>query len=332
MNILVTGGAGYIGSHTVRMLAAQGHSVRIYDNLSTGHRGLVPGFGLIEADLSDSLQLRRALDGIDLVMHFAASAYVGESVVNPRKYFTNNVAGGLTLLNSAVDAGVRQFVFSSTCAVYGAHAIPVTEATPCVPINPYGDSKLLFEKALDAYGRAYGLRSVRLRYFNAAGADESCEIGELHDPETHLIPLALEAAAGWRPALEILGDDYPTPDGTCVRDFIHVNDLSRAHVQAVDYLARGGASCPVNLGCGQAHSIREVVSTVERITGERVATRVTARRPGDPPVLMADASLAKKMFGWAPTYSLDQMVASAWKWMHSDNYQKLRRVTVKSAI
>jgi UDP-glucose 4-epimerase len=332
MNILVTGGAGYVGSHAVRLLAARGHRVKIYDNLSTGHRELAQGFDLIEADVSDSYQLGRALSGIDLVMHFAASAYVGESVANPRKYFSNNVVNGLALLNSVVDARVPQFVFSSTCAVYGAHEVPITESAPCIPINPYGDSKLFFEKALDAYDRTYGLRSVRLRYFNAAGADESGEMGELHDPETHLIPLALEVAAGWRPALEINGEDYPTPDGTCIRDFIHVSDLSRAHVQAVDYLARGGASRPVNLGSAKGYSIREVVSTVERVTGRAVATRGTARRPGDPAVLMADATLAKTMFGWTPSYSLDQIVASAWSWMHGDNYQKLRRLPVKSAI
>ena len=330
MNILVTGGAGYIGSHTVRLLAAEGHQVRIYDNLSLGHRELVSAFELMEADIGDSQQLRRALQNVDLVMHFAASAYVGESVEDPRKYFTNNVANGLTLLNTVVDAGVRRIVFSSTCAVYGVHEVPITESTPCVPINPYGDSKLFFERALDAYDRKYGLRSVRLRYFNAAGADESGEVGELHDPETHVIPLALEAAAGWRPALEILGDDYPTPDGTCIRDFIHVSDLSRAHVQAVDYLERGGASRPINLGSGKGYSIRELVSTIERVTGHPVSTRVTQRRPGDSPKLTADATLAKELFGWTPTHSLEQIVASAWKWMHSDNCQKLRKVAVKS--
>ena len=330
MKILVTGGAGYVGSHAVRRLAAEGHQVRIYDNLSLGHRELLPGFEFFEADIGDSQQLRRALHNIDLVMHFAASAYVGESVVEPRKYFTNNVVKGMTLLDAVIDAGVRQFVFSSTCAVYGAHDVPITESTPCVPINPYGDSKLFFERALDAYDRKYGLRSVRLRYFNAAGADDSCEIGELHDPETHVIPLALEAAAGWRPALEIMGDDYPTPDGTCIRDFIHVSDLSRAHLQAADYLERGGTSRPVNLGSGKGFSIRGLVSTIERVTGHPVPTRVIKRRPGDPPRLTADASLAKELFGWTPAHSLEQIVSSAWKWMHSETCQKLRRVAVKS--
>jgi len=330
MNILVTGGAGYVGSHAVRSLAARGHGVKIYDNLSLGHRELVPGFTFIEADIADSQQLRRALHDIDLVMHFAASAYVGESVENPRKYFANNVVKGLTLLDSVIDAGVRQFVFSSTCAVYGAHDVPITEATPCDPINPYGDSKLFFERALDAYDHTYGLRSVRLRYFNASGADDSGEVGELHDPETHLIPLALEAVAGLRPALEIMGDDYPTSDGTCIRDYIHVNDLSRAHVQAADYLERGGTSRALNLGTGKGHSIRELLSTIQRVTGHPVPARVVARRPGDPPRLTADATLARELFGWTPTHSLEQIVASAWKWMHSETCQKLRKVPVRS--
>jgi UDP-glucose-4-epimerase GalE len=330
MNILVTGGAGYVGSHAVRKLAAEGHRVKIYDNLSLGHRELVRDFELVQADIGDCGQLRRALQDVDLVMHFAASAYVGESFVNPRKYFNNNVVNGLTLLDAVIDAGVRQFVFSSTCAVYGLHDVPITESTSCNPINPYGDSKLFFERALDAYDHKYELRSVRLRYFNASGADDSGEVGELHEPETHLIPLALEAAAGLRPALEIMGDDYPTPDGTCVRDYIHVNDLSRAHVQAADYLARGGTSRPVNLGTGNGHSIRELVSTVERVTGHSVPARIVARRPGDPPRLTADASLAKELFGWAPAYSLEQIVATAWKWMNSETCQKLRKVAVKS--
>ena len=331
MNILVTGGAGYVGSHAVRKLAAEGHRVKIYDNLSLGHRELVRDFELVQADIGDCGQLRRALQDVDLVMHFAASAYVGESFVNPRKYFNNNVVNGLTLLDAVIDAGVRQFVFSSTCAVYGLHDVPITESTPCNPINPYGDSKLFFERALDAYDHKYELRSVRLRYFNASGADDSGEVGELHEPETHLIPLALEAAAGLRPALEIMGDDYPTPDGTCVRDYIHVNDLSRAHVQAADYLVRGGTSRPVNLGTGNGHSIRELVSTVERVTGHPVPARIVARRPGDPPRLTADASLAKELFGWAPAYSLEQIVATAWKWMNSETCQKLRKVgAVKS--
>lgn len=219
MKILVTGGAGYIGSHAVRLLAKRGHDVSIYDNLSTGYRQMADGFRLIEGDLSDTATLHRALAGVELLMHFAASAYVGESAANPRKYFENNVQNGLRLLNAATDAEVRKIVFSSTCAVYGIPAeLPITEETPCKPVNPYGDSKLFFERALEAYDGAYGVRSVRLRYFNAAGADESGEIGELHIPETHVIPVALEAASGIRPYLQIYGDDYPTSDGTCVRN------------------------------------------------------------------------------------------------------------------
>ncbi len=237
MAILVVGGAGYIGSHAARALRRSGYEVVIYDNLSTGFRRLAQGFELVEGDIADEVRLRPVLARVDAVMHFAAHAYVGESVENPRKYFRNNVAGALRLLNSALDAGIRRFVFSSSCAVYGVpEKIPISEQTPREPVNPYGASKLFFENALEAYGRAYGLRSVSLRYFNAAGGDESGEIGEMHDPETHLIPLALAASAANAPELQIYGSDYPTPDGTCVRDYIHVNDLADAHVRALQYL------------------------------------------------------------------------------------------------
>jgi UDP-glucose-4-epimerase GalE len=238
--ILVTGGAGYIGSHAARALRRAGYEVVLYDNFSTGCRRLAQGFELVEGDIADEKRLRPVLARADAVMHFAAHAYVGESVENPRKYFQNNVAAALTLLNSALDAGIRRFVFSSSCAVYGIPTqLPITEQTPRELVNPYGASKLFFENALEAYGRAYGLRSVRLRYFNAAGADDGGEIGELHDPETHLIPLALAAAAGNGSELQIYGSDYPTSDGTCVRDYIHVNDLADAHVRALQYLENG---------------------------------------------------------------------------------------------
>ncbi len=256
MAILVTGGAGYIGSHAARVLRCSGYEVVLYDNLSTGFRRLAQGFELVEGDIADEAKLRPVLARVDAVMHFAAHAYVGESVENPRKYFRNNVLGALSLLNSVLDAGIRRFVFSSTCAVYGIpEQIPITEQTPREPINPYGASKLFFENALEAYSRAYGLRSVQLRYFNAAGADESGEIGEAHDPETHLIPLALAATTANGPELQICGSDYPTPDGTCVRDYVHVNDLADAHVRALQYLEgggdeKGGASLAINLGTG----------------------------------------------------------------------------------
>ena len=246
MNILVTGGSGYVGSHAIRSLARHGHRVIVYDNLSTGYAYLAEGFELVTADLADATQLSRALSGVDLVMHFAASAYVGESVNDPRKYFRNNVQNGLALVNAAIDAGVRYFVFSSSCAVYGVpEKMPITEDTRCQPVNPYGETKLFFERILDAYSRAYDLRAIALRYFNAAGADESAEIGELHLPETHLIPLALEAAAGLRPYLEVFGNDYPTADGTCIRDYIHVTDLAEAHARrSTSFKTRVAAPLP----------------------------------------------------------------------------------------
>jgi len=250
-------------------------------------------------------------------MHFAAYAYVGESVVNPRKYFQNNVAGGLSLLNAAVDSNVRKFIFSSTCAVYGVPVkVPIAEENPRLPVNPYGVSKLMFERALEAYQQAYGLRFVSFRYFNAAGADEEGRAGEEHDPETHLIPSVFEAVHGDRPALEIYGDDYPTPDGTCVRDYIHVSDLAEAHVLGLEYLEQGN-SAALNLGTGKGHSVREVISTIERVTGREVPKRMAARRAGDPPELVADPSLAEKTLHWKATRSLEQIVATAWKWSES---------------
>ena len=314
MKVLVVGGAGYIGSHAAHALKRRGYEAIIYDNLSTGHESLAAGFEFIKADVFDSARLAGALRGVDAVMHFAAHAYVGESVTNPRKYFHNNVEGALALLNAVIDAKVKKFVFSSTCAVYGMpERIPITEDTPRQPVNPYGATKLAFEYALEAYGRAYGFRYVSFRYFNAAGADEGGTIGELHDPETHLIPCAFEAIRGKRPALDIFGDDYPTPDGTCIRDYIHVNDLAEAHVLGVEYLDHSD-SIALNLGTGTGNSVREVLSAVERITGKKVPARIAPRRPGDPPQLVADPSKAKKLLKWEATRSLDQIVATAWKW------------------
>jgi UDP-glucose-4-epimerase GalE len=319
MTILVVGGAGYIGSHTARALRRYGHDVIIFDNLFTGHRHLAQGFELIEADIADEEELARALSRTNAVMHFAAHAYVGESVENPRKYFRNNVEAGLTLLNATIDAGIRAFVFSSSCAVYGVPSkTPITEETPRQPINPYGVSKLFFENALEAYERAYGLRSVRLRYFNAAGADESGELGELHDPETHLIPLALAAAAGAGPELQVFGTDYPTPDGTCVRDYIHVNDLAEAHVLALNHLINGGAPVALNLGTGEGSSIRQVMDAVQNATGSQVPWRAAERRPGDPPALVADPSSAKRILHWKASHTLDDIVTTAWKWMQQN--------------
>ena len=317
MRVLVTGGAGYIGSHAVRELARRGHEVLIYDNLSTGHRPLADGFQLVEGDIGNRARLEPALREADAIMHFAAHAYVGESVENPRKYFHNNEESALNLLNTADEAGVKNFVFSSTCAVYGIPArVPISEDDPREPINPYGATKLLFEHALEAYSKAYGLRFAALRYFNAAGADDSGEIGEVHDPETHLIPLALEAARGTR-TLEVFGRDYPTPDGTCIRDYIHVSDLAEAHALAIEYLADGGASVALNLGTGQGHSVMEVLAAVEAVTGRSPDRRYGPRRPGDPPVLVADPTRAAQVLGWTAKRPLSNIVQTAWRWLQN---------------
>lgn len=317
MAVLVVGGAGYIGSHAARSLWRDGYDVIVYDNLSTGHEFLAAGFELIVGDIADGAQLAHALKRTDAIMHFAAHAYVGESVENPRKYFQNNVQSALTLLNSAMDAGVRRFVFSSSCAVYGTPPkIPITEDTPRQPVNPYGTSKLFFENALEAYAGAYGMRFASLRYFNAAGADESGQIGELHDPETHLIPLALAAASGNGPELRIFGSDYPTPDGTCIRDYIHVNDLAEAHVLALRHLSNGGASLAVNLGTGEGHSVKQVLEAVRQVTGNTVPFQVGPRRAGDPPALVADPSRAQELLQWKPVRSLQDIVSTAWNWMN----------------
>jgi UDP-arabinose 4-epimerase len=314
--VLVVGGAGYIGSHAARALRRSGREVILYDNLSTGYQQLAQGFELVVGDIADPAKLRPALSRADAVMHFAAHAYVGESVENPRKYFRNNVEAALSLLNATLDAGIRRFVFSSTCAVYGIpHEVPITEETPREPVNPYGASKLFVEHALEAYSRAYGLRSARLRYFNAAGADESGEIGELHDPETHLIPLALAAAAPGNAQLQVFGTDYPTADGTCIRDYIHVNDLAEAHVRALQHLENGGDSIALNLGTGQGNSVLEVIQAAEAATGRPVRRTLGPRRPGDPPALVADVAQSQKILGWKATRTLEDIVSSAWVWM-----------------
>jgi len=324
MIVLVVGGAGYIGSHAARALKRHGCEVVIYDNVSTGYPALTKGFNLVVGDIADTTKLTDTLKQVDAVMHFAAHAYVGESVENPRKYFRNNVEAGLALLNTCLDCGVAKFIFSSTCAVYGEPVkIPISEQNPLQPVNPYGVSKLFFEHALQAYDRAYGLRFARLRYFNAAGADEGGEIGELHEPETHLIPCALQAIAGIRPALEVFGTDYPTPDGTCIRDYVHVNDLAEAHVAALRHLLEGGNSLTLNLGTGSGYSVKEVLNMAEEVTGTKVPTRMAHRRPGDPPSLVADPALAQQVLGWRATRSLRDMVGTAWEWMqHTQELQK----------
>jgi UDP-glucose-4-epimerase GalE len=290
--------------------------VIVFDNLSTGYEGLAQGFELVRGDVLDANALATVLPRVEAIMHFAAYAFVGESVANPRKYFRNNVEGGLSLLNAAVDQGIRKIIFSSTCAVYGEPAkVPIEETTVRQPVNPYGVSKLFFEQALESYDRAYGLRYASLRYFNAAGADDSGEIGELHDPETHLIPLALRAAAGRGPDLQVFGSDYPTPDGTCIRDYIHVNDLATAHVKALEKLAAGNPSFAVNLGTGTGVSVQEVINEVEKVTGKKVPNKKVPRRPGDPPALVANPAKAQALLQWRAERGLDNIVATAWKWM-----------------
>ncbi len=315
MRVLVTGGSGYVGCHALRELAAAGHEVVVYDNLSTGFRRLSEGFPLIEGDIADTEKLAGALEGMDAVMHFAASAYVGESIAEPRKYFRNNVENALLFLDAVLASGVRQLVFSSTCATYGVpRELPVTEDCPQEPINPYGATKLFLEHALEAYDRSHGLRHVILRYFNAAGAHRSGEIGEIHEPETHLIPLVLKALTGAKPPLTIFGRELDTPDGTCVRDFVHVTDLATAHVRALDHLQAGGSSVRVNLGTGNGTSILELLKVVRQVTGLEVPHRFAEARVGDPPVLYADPRKAKQVLGWTAEAGIEEIVRSAWAW------------------
>lgn len=316
--VLVTGGAGYIGSHTAKTLARAGFQPVVLDDLSTGHRWAVRWGPLIEADLGDRAAVRAALQGygIRAVIHFAARAYVGESMRDPRGYFRNNVVHSLELLDAMLDAGVDVIVFSSSCATYGLpEVLPITEDHPQRPLSPYGESKLVVERALHWYGHAYGLRWLALRYFNAAGADPEGELGEVHHPETHLIPRAILAVLGRVGPLEVYGTDYPTPDRTAIRDYVHVTDLADAHVLGLRYLLDGGGSMALNLGTGCGHSVREVVAAVERVGGGPVPLREAPRRPGDPPALVADARRAREVLGWQPRYSeLDAIVETAWRW------------------
>ena len=317
-HILVTGGAGYIGSHTCKALAAAGYIPVAYDNLVYGHRWAVRWGPLIVGDLLDAELLQRVLCDyqVGAIMHFAAYAYVGESMAEPGKYFTNNIVGSINLLQAALTAGVRHMVFSSTCATYGLpDQVPIDEDQPQRPINPYGESKLVTERALYWYGQAHGLAWAALRYFNAAGADPEGEIGEEHDPETHLVPSAIQAALGGRAYVEIYGADYSTADGTAIRDYIHVTDLAAAHVAALDYLLAGGSSVALNLGTGTGHSVREVIAMVERVSRCAVPARIGARRPGDPPALVANPSRGIRVLHWTPVYSsLSSIVETAWAW------------------
>lgn len=315
MRVLVTGGSGYVGSHAVRELTDGGHEVVIYDNLSTGHRSLSEGYEFFQGDIADGSLLAEILPRVDAVMHFAASAYVGESVANPRKYFANNVEAALKLMDAVLASPVRLFIFSSTCATYGVPAkLPIIEDLPTAPINPYGATKLFFEQVLSAYSVSHGLRYVALRYFNAAGAHADGMIGEIHDPETHLIPLMLKAVLGTAPPVKVFGKDLDTPDGTCIRDYIHVSDLGAAHLMALEYLTRGGESINLNLGTGKGTSIRELIGTFERMTGLKVPHEFVAPRAGDPPVLYADPSKARVVLGWRAKRDLEEILSSAWAW------------------
>jgi UDP-glucose 4-epimerase len=318
MKILITGGAGYIGSHASKTLACRGYYPIIVDNLVHGHKEFTKWGTFIEGDLADKKLLRTifAKYPIAAVMHFAGYAYVGESMVNPAKYYTNNVSTTLNLLETMREAHVGKIIFSSSCATYGLpNVLPITEEHAQNPINPYGRSKLMAEQILGDFCAAYKLRHVILRYFNAAGADPEGEIGELHDPETHLIPLALAAAAGRGPALKVFGTDYETSDGTCIRDYIHVNDLANAHHLALDYLVADGASCALNLGNGAGFSVREIVSAIEQITGNVVPTVEEPRRRGDPPILVGSTEKAWQTLGWQPRHTdLEDILETAWNW------------------
>ena len=325
--VLVTGGAGYIGSHTAKALRRAGYRVVIFDNLSAGHREAALGAPLIEGDIRDLDAVRRALRDSEAsaVMHFAARLLVAESMTDPAGYYDNNVKGTLTTLEAMAKEQCQHFVFSSTCAVYGeSDEVPLRETLPTAPINPYGQTKLAIEHALPHFERAYGIRSIRLRYFNAAGADPDGELGEDHSPEIHAIPRAFEAAMGGSP-FQIFGEDYPTPDGTCLRDYVHVTDLADGHVRALQRLESGGASATYNLGTEQPSSVREVLSAVERTTGLAVPRNSAPRRPGDPAVLYASAVRIRSELGWVPQRAaLDTIVSDAWRW-HSTHPQGFGR-------
>ncbi len=321
MNILVTGGAGYIGSHTVKELALAGHNPVVLDDLSRGHRSNVKWGPLVEARCGDEQRVYEALveHKIEAVIHFAAFAYVGESVHSPRMYFENNFVQTLQLVNAMHRAGVRRIVFSSTCATYGdAKTVPIDETHPQLPVSPYGESKLMVERLLAASGIAEGLQWVALRYFNASGADLDGELGEEHDPEPHLIPRAILSVLG-KAELKVFGTDYPTPDGTAVRDYIHVKDLASAHLKAVQYLMDGGESLAMNLGTGKGSSVLEIIHAIEKCSGRKSSAEMAPRREGDPPELVADPRLARRVLNWECRHSdIDTVVSSAWRW-HTRN-------------
>lgn len=325
MNILVIGGAGYIGSYTCKALAQAGHSVTVYDNLSTGHRDLVKWGPLFEGDILDTTRLRDCLSAVtpDGIIHFAAFSQVGESVKLPGKYIRNNVGGTLNILEAMVETGVRNIVVSSTAAVYGIpEKMPITEDIGAAPINPYGETKLFMERMLADFARAYGISWTALRYFNAAGGDPDCDTGERHDPETHLIPRALMALDGKLPNFCVMGDDYPTPDGTCIRDYIHICDLASAHIRAVERLVNGsaGEGIVLNLGTGSGLSVKQILDSIEPVIGRALHYTIGPRRAGDPPCLVADASRAFELLGWKTEHSsVEDIIRDAWNWYTKDN-------------
>ncbi len=325
--VFITGGAGYIGSHVVKELVHQNHRAIVYDNLQTGHREAVRDSLFVQGDLANTERLKETFQAypIDSVMHFAADCQVGESVANPLKYFNNNVRNSLQLLELMEIFNIRKIVFSSSAAVYGEpNTIPIPEEHPCIPTNPYGETKLIFEKVMQAFQAAGKLTFISLRYFNAAGADPQGELGEDHGLETHLIPLILQASMSGK-AISIFGTDYETPDGTCIRDYIHVTDLAQAHILALDRLMQGGPSGIYNLGNGNGYSVREVIGTTERVVGRKIESIETGRRPGDPARLVASSNRIKKDLGWVPRYpDLHTIIKTAWDWHrnHPNGYKK----------
>ncbi|MBL1212734.1 MAG: UDP-glucose 4-epimerase GalE [Ignavibacteriae bacterium] len=324
MKTLITGGAGYIGSHCVKKFLEQGHEVVVLDNLSRGHQEAVPQNVELEViNLLDADKLKPLLEKhkIEAIVHFAAFAYVGESVESPAEYYQNNVVGSFNLIKAAAEIGIKKFVFSSTCSLYGnPDSIPISEEESIKPINPYAKTKMMVENILADFNRAYGLNYVALRYFNAAGADPSGSIGESHEPETHLIPLVIQTALGEREKILVFGDDYKTEDGTCIRDYIHVNDLSDAHLKALEYLNDGNESTAINLGTGSGFSVLEIIKEVEKIADAPVKFEIVDRREGDPAVLVADNKKAKKLLGWSPQNKLSDIILHALNWHKNPKY------------
>lgn len=322
--ILVTGGAGYIGSHTVKKLIESGKDILIIDNLSRGFKEAIHPKAVFEyADLLDMISLDRVISKYDIeaVIHFAAFAYVGESVENPMLYYNNNVVGSFNLINAINKKGIKKIVFSSTCSTYGnPEQIPISESETTKPINPYAKTKLMIENILEDFYNAYGLNYVALRYFNAAGCSEDGDIGESHNPETHLIPLVLYSMTESEKQLKVFGDDYVTPDGTCIRDYIHVNDLADAHIRAVEYLNLNSKPEVINLGTGDGNSVKDIINTSERVTNKKANFTINPRRPGDPAILVADNKKAKELLGWIPKYNIEKIISTAWKWHLNKRY------------